>query len=127
MFPKYEQGPINGDLVRDEDVPTETVQVDVAALLGQDVHASLRQRSRAARQRFRKATDSSGERSDRVRNLKEMQVELGIPDAVIASLSGACTCQRGIAGAEAELAQGEEHGETKEDRPSTPPNQEWDL
>ena len=88
MFPKHDQGPINGDVVRDEDIRRKPVKVDVAALLGQDVHSSLRARSRRAKDRFSAAPDPS----ERERYLKQMQTELGIPDEVMRDLCAADSC-----------------------------------
>jgi Pyruvate/2-oxoacid:ferredoxin oxidoreductase delta subunit len=44
IFPKHPTGPINGDAVREEDVPGETVKVDPAALARGDVYSALRNR-----------------------------------------------------------------------------------
>jgi NAD-dependent dihydropyrimidine dehydrogenase PreA subunit len=64
IFPKHEQGPINGDEVSEEDASREPTKVDVPALIDGNVTESLRQRSR------------------------QVQQELGIPDEVLASLTG---------------------------------------
>lgn len=45
IFPKHPTGPINGDVVREEDLEGETVKVDPAALARGDVYAALRNRS----------------------------------------------------------------------------------
>ena len=45
LFPKYKKGPINGDVVRDEDIQKESMKVDISALLGGDIYSSLRNRS----------------------------------------------------------------------------------
>ena len=87
IFPKYEQGPINGDAVREEDVRGATTKVDVSALVGGDVATSLRRRSRQAQRRFAAGDDESGAMRDRERRLREIQEELGITDEVLASLS----------------------------------------
>ena len=45
MFPKYAQGPINGDVVNDEDLRREKMKVDITSLLGGDIYSRLRDRS----------------------------------------------------------------------------------
>ena len=57
MFPKYKAGPINGDVVRQSDLGTEKMKIDISALLGGDVYSTLRQRSVAAKVRFSKERD----------------------------------------------------------------------
>ena len=38
MFPKYTSGPINGDVVNDEDLRREKMKVDITSLLGGDIY-----------------------------------------------------------------------------------------
>jgi Pyruvate/2-oxoacid:ferredoxin oxidoreductase delta subunit len=54
MFPKYKAGPINGDIVKDEDLAREKMKVDISALLGGDIYSMLRMRSERAQSRFSK-------------------------------------------------------------------------
>jgi NAD-dependent dihydropyrimidine dehydrogenase PreA subunit len=44
IFPKYKGTPINGDEVRPEDIESEKMRVDLAALMGTDAYAALRKR-----------------------------------------------------------------------------------
>jgi NAD-dependent dihydropyrimidine dehydrogenase PreA subunit len=48
IFPKYASPPINGAKVTPEDEAADPVRVDLASLLGGDIHATLRKRSGAA-------------------------------------------------------------------------------
>ena len=57
LFPKYKMGPINGDEVRAEDIHREKMKVDISALLGGDIYAALRQRSRDSKERFARERD----------------------------------------------------------------------
>lgn len=120
MFPKYEKGPINGDEVREEDLKRGAVKVDVGALLGQDIHASLRARNRQARERFSAAREASGELSERVRQLKKLQAELGIPDEVIRSLGTADSAEKPAAGALARQCKCQACSPTGESQPQPP-------
>lgn len=52
LFPKYGGGPINGAPVSEQDAAREKVKVDISALLGGNIYASLRERSAAAKSRF---------------------------------------------------------------------------
>ena len=52
LFPKYKAGPINGDVVREEDLKPESMKVDISALPGGDIYAALRQRSTTPPDRF---------------------------------------------------------------------------
>ena len=94
IFPKYGQGPINGDEVRDEDVKRDTVGVDLGTLIGGgDVHAALRARSRQAKERFAAGQGSASPQADGVESLRRAQAELDIPDKVLADLGCGCKCQ----------------------------------
>ena len=95
MFPKYGQRPVNGDVVRDEDVKREAVKVDVASLVSGDIRASLRARSGGTAPRFVPAP--AGHRNTPVdeERMKEVQAELGIPDEVMSDLACSCNCSKG--------------------------------
>src|SRR5579872_4905080 len=86
LFPKYKKGPINGDVVKAEDVKREAMKIDISALLGGDLYASLRDRQQTARQRFSTERDESRALLERKRCLKELGKELDIPDEVLMSL-----------------------------------------
>ena len=89
LFPKYGKGPINGDVVRAEDVQREAMKVDVSALLGGDIYASLKERSSEARQRFSTERDESKALLERKRCLRELKKDLDIPDEVLMTLPSA--------------------------------------
>jgi Pyruvate/2-oxoacid:ferredoxin oxidoreductase delta subunit len=94
VFPKYEKGPINGDVVREEDTQREPVKVDVAALVNQGVHSSLRSRSKQAKERFVCGETAPFKMPANLRDLERMRVELGIPDDVSLISPRACECDR---------------------------------
>ena len=89
MFPKYKAGPINGDVVRDEDLQRESMKVDISALLGGDIYGALRERSAKARERFSTERDESKALLERKRCLKKLQRDLDIPDEVLMTLPSA--------------------------------------
>jgi len=93
IFPKFEKGPVNGDVVRDEDLQREPVKVDLAALVDKDVHSSLRARSRQVKERFACGEAAPSKMPVSPRDLERMRVELGIPDDV--SLVSPCGCECG--------------------------------
>jgi len=89
LFPKYKTGPINGDVVRDEDLQRESMKVDISALLGGDIYGSLRERSATARERFSTERDESKALLERKRCLKALQKDLDIPNEVLMTLPSA--------------------------------------
>ena len=89
LFPKYRHGPINGDLVKNEDVDREKMKVDVSSLLGGDIYSLLRNRSDRAKTRFSKERDEERALKERQRCLKKLQKQLDIPPEVLAELPGA--------------------------------------
>ncbi len=89
LFPKYKSGPINGDVVREEDIQREAMKVNVSDLLGGDIYASLRKRSADARERFSTERDESRALLERKRCLKKLKKDLDIPDEVLMSLPSA--------------------------------------
>jgi Pyruvate/2-oxoacid:ferredoxin oxidoreductase delta subunit len=86
LFPKYKMGPINGDVVRDEDIHREKMKVDISALLGGDIYAALRQRSVESKQRFARERDDKRALEERRRCLTKLQEALDIPPEVLAAL-----------------------------------------
>jgi len=88
IFPKYHESPINGD-----EPPPQTagrpVRVDISGLLGGDVYAAIRGRSRAPTQRFSPRRDEAASRAIRQERLRRKQAALGIPDEVVAALAEA--------------------------------------
>jgi Pyruvate/2-oxoacid:ferredoxin oxidoreductase delta subunit len=88
LFPKYKAGPINGDVVSDDDVRREAMKVDISALLGGDIYSMLKDRSAKAKSRFSKERDDDRALKERQRclnKLKEMP-DLDIPAEVLSSL-----------------------------------------
>lgn len=86
MFPKYRNGPVNGDLVTDADVQRESMKIDISSLLGGDIYETLRNRDRQAKERFAKERDDDRALAERQRCLAKMQKEMDIPADVIMSL-----------------------------------------
>ncbi len=86
MFPKYKSGPINGDLVKDEDLQREKMKVDISALLGGDIYSMLRVRSERAQSRFSKERDSDKALSERQKCLTKLAQAGDIPAEVLMSL-----------------------------------------
>jgi NAD-dependent dihydropyrimidine dehydrogenase PreA subunit len=91
LFPKYRQGPINGDVVNAEDVRREAMKVDISALLGGDIYSMLRDRSAKARSRFSKERDEERALKERQTCLVKLQRQAAIevPPEVLASLPSA--------------------------------------
>ncbi len=52
LFPKYHEGPIAGDVVREADLQREAMKVDVSAILGGDSYSVLRKRNEDERGRL---------------------------------------------------------------------------
>jgi Pyruvate/2-oxoacid:ferredoxin oxidoreductase delta subunit len=86
MFPKYAQGPINGDVVNDADLRREKMKVDITSLLGGDIYARLRDRSEAAKSRFSKERSPDKALEERKKCLTKMAQDGFIPAEVLASL-----------------------------------------
>jgi Pyruvate/2-oxoacid:ferredoxin oxidoreductase delta subunit len=94
MFPKYKSGPINGDVVKDEDLAREKMKVDISALLGGDIYSMLRMRSERAQSRFSKERDSSKALSERQKCLTKLAQAGDIPPEVLMSLPSPEEIQR---------------------------------
>lgn len=86
LFPKYKSGPINGDIVNDEDLQREKMKIDISALLGGDIYALLRERSQRAQTRFSKERDEERALKERRKCLEKLQGQLDIPTEVLLSL-----------------------------------------
>ena len=86
MFPKYSAGPINGAAVSEQDVTREKMKVDISALLGGDIYASLRTRSEAAKSRFSKERSPDKALEERKKCLVKLQSDGFIPAEVLAGL-----------------------------------------
>lgn len=85
LFPKYRNGPINGDEVSATDVQREQMKVDISSLLGGDIYNALRVRSEKSKNRFHKERDEDKALKERMRCLKILQ-GLDIPEEVMMSL-----------------------------------------
>ena len=94
MFPKYKAGPINGDVVKDEDLAREKMKVDISALLGGDIYSMLRMRSERAQSRFSKERDSSKALTERQKCLTKLAQAGDIPPEVLMSLPSPDEIQR---------------------------------
>jgi hypothetical protein len=87
MFPKYQAGPINGDVVSDADLQREKMKIDISALLGGDVYALLRTRSERAKTRFSKERDADKALTERQKCLAKLAAMANdIPPEVLMSL-----------------------------------------
>jgi Pyruvate/2-oxoacid:ferredoxin oxidoreductase delta subunit len=86
MFPKYQQGPINGDEISETDVGREKMKVDISSLLGGDIYAALKNRSEAAKSRFSKERSPDKALDERKKCLTKMVTDGFIPADVLAAL-----------------------------------------
>ena len=86
LFPKYRHGPINGDVVNDDDLRRESMKVDISSLLGGDIYAALRDRTAKFKSRFSKERDSDKALEERTKCLVKLGEQLDIPPEVFASL-----------------------------------------
>lgn len=128
LFPKYKNGPINGAEVRPEDVQREAMKVDVSALLGGDIYATLRTRQSGARERFSTERDESKALLERKRCLKKLQKDLDIPDEVLMSLPSAGDIEERAERAREKLKKRQERSRTVQDAQRPAPTQEdWGI
>jgi Pyruvate/2-oxoacid:ferredoxin oxidoreductase delta subunit len=87
MFPKYKTGPINGDVVSDNDLNREKMKIDISALLGGDVYSVLRARSERSKSRFSKERDADKALAERQKCLVKLgDIISEIPPEVLMSL-----------------------------------------
>jgi len=126
MFPKYKKGPINGDVVRPEDVQSEAMKVDISALLGGDLYASLRDRSTAARERFSTERDESKALLERKRCLNKLKKDLDIPDEVLMTLPSAGDIEDRARRAREKAKRRDERSQSVKDQ-RRPSQEEWDI
>lgn len=127
LFPKYMKGPINGDVVREEDLLRESMKVDVSALLGGDIYATLRNRQKSARKRFSTERDESKALLERKRCLKKTQVALDIPDEVLMSLPSVEDIQERAARARKKLERRRGESKTVQDEAKPATAEEWGI
>ncbi len=89
LFPKYKNGPINGDVVQAEDVDREKMKTDISSLLGGNIYSLLRQRHEHAASRFSKERDEDRALKERKRCLAKLQKDFDIPAEVLDQLPSA--------------------------------------
>ena len=127
LFPKYGKGPINGDVVREQDIQREAMKVDISTLLGGDLYGSLRTRQREARKRFSTERDESKALLERKRCLGKLKKELDIPDEVLMTLPSAEDIDARAARAKAKLAKRQARSQTVNDSRPAPSETEWGI
>jgi len=127
LFPKYKSGPINGDVVRQEDIQREAMKVDISALLGGDLYGSLRQRQTEARQRFSTERDESRALLERKKCLRKLKKDFDIPDEVLMSLPSAGDIQERAERAKAKLAARQERSQSVRDTRPAPTEDDWGI
>ncbi len=127
LFPKYGKGPINGDVVREQDVQREAMKVDISTLLGGDLYGSLRTRQTEARKRFSTERDESKALLERKRCLGKLKKELDIPDEVLMTLPSAEDIEERAARAKAKLAKRQARSQTVSDARPVPSETEWGI
>jgi len=127
LFPKYKKGPINGDIVREEDIQREAMKVDISTLLGGDLYSSLRNRQSEARKRFSTERDESRALLERKRCLGKLKKELDIPDEVLMTLPSAEDIQERTERARAKLAKRQARSQTVDDARSVPTEEDWGI
>ena len=127
LFPKYKSGPINGDVVRQEDIQREAMKVDISALLGGDLYGSLRKRQTEARQRFSTERDESRALLERKKCLRKLKKDFDIPDEVLMSLPSAGDIQERAERAKAKLAARQERSRTVRDTRPAPTEDDWGI
>ncbi len=127
LFPKYGKGPINGDVVREQDVQREAMKVDISTLLGGDLYGSLRTRQREARKRFSTERDESKALLERKRCLGKLKKDLDIPDEVLMTLPSAEDIEERAARAKAKLEKRQARSTTVADARPAPTDREWGI
>jgi len=127
LFPKYKSGPINGDVVRQEDIQREAMKVDISALLGGDLYGSLRKRQTEARQRFSTERDESPALLERKKCLRKLKKYFDIPYEVLMSLPSAGDIQERAERAKAKLAARQERSQTVKDNRPAPTEDDWGI
>lgn len=127
LFPKYGKGPINGDVVREEDLQRESMKVDISALLGGDVYSSLRERSASARKRFSTERDESRALLERKRCLKKLKKDLDIPEEVLMTLPSAGDIEERARRAREKLEKRMKRSRSARDRAARPTEEDWGI
>ena len=127
LFPKYGKGPINGDIVRAQDVQREAMKVDITTLLGGDLYGSLRNRQQEARHRFSTERDESKALLERKRCLGKLKQDLDIPDEVLMTLPSAEDIEERAVRAKAKMEKRLARSQTVQDSRPAPTDREWGI
>lgn len=127
LFPKYGKGPINGDVVREQDVQRESMKVDISTLLGGDLYGSLRTRQTEARKRFSTERDESKALLERKRCLGKLKKQLDIPGEVLMTLPSVEDIEERVVRAKAKLAKRQARSQTVSDARPAPSETEWGI
>ncbi|MFT5048932.1 MAG: Pyruvate/2-oxoacid:ferredoxin oxidoreductase delta subunit [Chlamydiales bacterium] len=127
LFPKYGKGPINGDVVRKADIETESMKVDISALLGGDIYSSLRKRRDDSKKRFSTERDESRALLERKRCLKKLKKDLDIPDEVLMSLPSAGDITERAERAKEKMEKRMARSQTVQDARPAPSQEEWGI
>ena len=127
LFPKYGKGPINGDVVRQQDIQRESMKVDITTLLGGDLYGSLRTRQREARKRFSTERDESKALLERKRCLGELKDALDIPEEVLMTLPSTEDIEERTIRAKEKLAKRQARSKTVQDSKPAPSESEWGI
>jgi len=129
LFPKYKKGPINGDVVKEEDITSESMKVDISSLLGGDIYSALKDRSATAKNRFSTERDESKALLERKRCLKELKDKLDIPAEVLMSLPSAGDIEERALRAKAKQAERIARSQSAQDQKQTggASPKEWDI
>ncbi len=127
LFPKYTKGPINGDVVREQDIQREAMKVDITTLLGGDLYGSLRTRQSEARKRFSTERDESKALLERKRCLGKLKKALDIPEEILMTLPSAEDIEERAARAKAKLAKRQARSQTMKDSRPSPSVDDWGI
>ncbi len=127
LFPKYKKGPINGDVVREEDLQREAMKVDISALLGGDIYQALRTRSESARERFSTERDESRALLERKRCLKKLTKQFDIPEEVLMTLPSAGDIEERARRAREKLEKRMKQSRSVQDRKVQPSEEDWGI
>jgi NAD-dependent dihydropyrimidine dehydrogenase PreA subunit len=128
IFPKYDRTPINGDTVDEEAAANQAVKVDLSALRGRGVRASLRARGANPRARFAVPPAGLQEHETPERLAEKIQRELDIPDQVMESLTGAGKHRENADPPDTEPSiPARPLAKDEGDRHAPPPEEEWNI
>jgi Pyruvate/2-oxoacid:ferredoxin oxidoreductase delta subunit len=92
IFPKYTTSPFNGDEVSPENMKKSGVKVDLQSIVGGDVYAKLRNRSKVSRRFAVDPEARSPATEGKLSRLSKLKEQLDIPQEVLDSLKAECKC-----------------------------------